>query len=273
MMQPQMIASLPIWLAGVLMLGSAIAGAIIVELLVRRVVSLELRTSHNAVASAMFSVVGTTYAVLLAFVAMLAWDGFNKAQSVTDTEASLVLNVYTLVDGLSGPAMASMRSDIVAYAEAVAHVEWPAQANGGVVPEDQPSLLDLTHVALHLRPSSIADGDLHTLLLNDLTQLSSVRRQRLLILRTPIPPIVWFVLLAGGGISIAFASFLGARSLLMQLAMTSVLAVSGALVLLLIVALSNPFRGDSRISAAPFEHALARMRSDLATAAAPTPLR
>lgn len=270
MMQPQMIASLPIWLAGLLMLGCAVAGAVTVELLVRRVVSLELRTSQNTVASAMFTVVGTTYAVLLAFVAMLAWDGFNKAQSVTDAEASLVLNVYTLVDGLNGPEMGRMRSDVVAYAEAVVHVEWPAQARGGGVAEDQPSLDDLTRVALHLRPSSIGDGDLHTLLLNDLTELSSVRRQRLLILRTPIPLIVWFVLLAGGGITVAFASFLGARSLIMQLAMTSVLAVSGALVLLLIVSLSNPFRGDSRISAEPFENALARMSADLA-ATPPSP--
>ena len=273
MMQPQMIASLPIWLAGLLMLGCAISGAVTVELLVRRVVSPELRTSHMTVASAMFSVVGTTYAVLLAFVAMLAWDGFNKAQSVTDTEASLVLNVYTLVDGLSGPEMGRMRSDIGAYAAAVVHVEWPAQARGGIVQEDQPSLVDLTRIALRLRPSSIADGDLHTLLLNDLAQLSSVRRERLLILRTPIPLIVWFVLLAGGGISIAFASFLGARSLLMQLAMTSVLAVSGALVLLLIVALSNPFRGGSGISAEPFEHALVRMSSDLAMGTPAAPLR
>ncbi len=45
----------------------------------------------------------------------------------------------------------------------------------------------------------------------------------------------------------------------MHLAMSSLLALSGALVLLLIVALSNPFRGDFRISAEPFERALAQM--------------
>ncbi len=50
--------------------------------------------SHTTAASAMFGVVGTTYAVLLAFVAMLAWEGFNHAQSVTDSEASLMLDIY-----------------------------------------------------------------------------------------------------------------------------------------------------------------------------------
>ena len=40
---------------------------------------------------------------MLAFVAMLAWEGFNTANAVTDTEASLTANIMLLVSGLSGP--------------------------------------------------------------------------------------------------------------------------------------------------------------------------
>jgi hypothetical protein len=39
---------------------------------------------------AIFSIIGVTYAVLLAFVAMLAWDGFNKAKAASHLEAVLV---------------------------------------------------------------------------------------------------------------------------------------------------------------------------------------
>ena len=259
-MEPETIASLPIWLAALLIIAVAISGAVLIELLVRRVVSADLRMSHTAVASAMFGVVGTTYAVLLAFVAMLAWEGFNHAQSVTDTEASLVLNVYEMIDGLSGPEMASMRADTIAYARSVVAVEWPAQAAGRIVPENEPSLDRITRTALHLGTNA-ASGDLHSLLLSDLAKLSSVRRERLLVQRTPIPLLVWFVLLAGGAISLAFSSFLGAPSLRMHLTMSSLLALSGALVLLLIVALSNPFRGDLAVTPEPFTRALAQMVS------------
>ncbi len=258
-MQPEMIASLPLWLAALLLVGGAIGGALLIELLVRRVISLDVRTSHNDVAAAMLGVVGTTYAVLLAFVAMLAWDGYNKAQSVTDTEASLVLNVYQLVDGLSGPDMVSMQSDIVAYAHAVVEVEWPAQAAGRLVTETQPSMARLMQTALHLRPGNFADSNLHTLLLGDLERLSSTRRERLLVHHTPLPTLVWFVLVAGGAISVVFASFLGAPSLGMHMALSSMLALSGALVLLLIVALSNPFRGDLAVSVDPFKRVLAQI--------------
>ncbi len=259
LMQSEMIAGLPIWAAGFLVIGAAVLGAVVIELAARRLVPLALRQDNVAVTSAMFTVVGTTYAVLLAFVAMLAWEGFNKAQEVTDTEASLVQTVLQLVDGLTGPEMAAMHADILGYADTVIHTEWPAQARGRPVAENEPHLDRLTATALHLRPANIADGNLHRLLLDDLTQLARSRRDRLLAERTPIPVIVWFVLLLGGGITVAFASFLGTPSQGLQLAMSSLLAASGGLVLLLIIALSNPFRGDFRVSVEPFERAVMHM--------------
>jgi hypothetical protein len=57
------------------------------------------------------------------------------------------------------------------------------------------------------------------------------------------------------GISVAFASLLGAP----KLAMSSLLAPSGALVLLVIVALSNPFKGDLAICDQPFQRVLTEM--------------
>ena len=44
--------------------------------------------------------------------------------------------------------------------------------------------------------------------------------------------------------------------------LAAVLATSGALVLILIIALSNPFRGDFRITdRVPFQHVLVRMEA------------
>ncbi len=209
--------------------------------------------------TAVFTVVGTTYAVLLAFVAMLALEDYDRARAVTDTEASLIQSVYQLVDGLTGPEMAGMRADIVAYAGTVVHTEWPEQAAGQDVPAAEPHLDRLTSTALHLRPTNIADGNLHTLLLSDLTSLGTARRERLLAASTAIPAILWVALLGGGGITVLFASFLGSTSLGLHLAMSSLLAVSGALVLLVILALSNPYRGDLRIPPRPFEQVIVAM--------------
>ncbi len=261
MRQVQTLASLPLWQVGLITICVAIGGAIAVELVMRRVIPHQLRLDHTPISAAVFTVTGTTYAVLLAFVAMLAWDGYNHAQAATDEEASLIQGVYQLVDGLTGSEMAGMRADIVAYAAEVVSTEWPAQAAGREVAGEEPQLDHLTTTALHLRPGNIADGNLHTLLLGDLTRLGSARRERLFAARTPIPAILWVVLVGGGSITVLFASFLGSSSLALHLVMSSLLALSGALVLLVILALSNPYRGDLRISPRPFEQVLAHMTS------------
>ena len=140
-------------------------------------------------------------------------------------------------------------------------VEWPAQAEGRMVDEDSIYLDGLNKMALALHPPRQTDGDLHSLLLQTIERLWDARQQRLLAAQTTIPDIVWFVVIVGGALTVAFGAFLGAPSLRMQLAMSAVLAASGALVLILIIALSNPFRGDFRVSTAPFEHVLSRMEA------------
>ena len=260
-MNPDMVYHYPIWAVGLLLVGAAMFGAALLELCARRLLGAELRQRHNDVAAAIFSIIGVTYAVLLAFVAMLAWDGYNTAKAASYAEAALIGNVYNLSAGFADPERTSIRNEIVGYARRVVTVEWPAQAEGRIVDQDSSYLSGLNKLALALHPSSEADGDLHMLLLQAIERLWDARQERLLAAQSTIPDIVWFVLVVGGALTVAFGSFLGAPSLRMQLAMSAVLAASGALVLIMIIALSNPFRGDFRVSTAPFEHVLSRMEA------------
>ena len=78
---------------------------------------------------------------------------------------------------------------------------------------------------------------------------------------TTVPAVVWIVTLMGGALTVAFASLLGVPSIGMHLAMSAVMAISGALVLIMIIALSNPFRGDFRVSTDPFDQVLAQVQA------------
>ena len=255
-MNPDMVYQYPIWAVGLLLVGAAVFGAVLLELSARRLLPIELRQRHNDVAAAILSIIGITYAVLLAFVAMLAWEGFNKAKAASYAEAAVIGDVYNLSAGFADPEKSMIRNTIYEYARRVVTVEWPAQAEGRMVDQDSIHLNGLNTMAIALHP----DGELHSLLLRATERLWDARQERLLAAQTTIPEIVWFVLISGGALTIAFGSFLGAPSLHMQLAMSAVLAASGALVLILIVALSNPFRGDFRVSTAPFDHVLWRMQ-------------
>jgi hypothetical protein len=260
-MQPGMVYQYPLWGVALLLVGLAALGAMLFELAVHQFLSIELRRRHNDAAAAIFSVIGVTFAVLLAFVAMLAWEGFNKAKAASYAEAASVMDVYNVSVGLAGPETSQMRDDIIGYLETLVRVEWPAQAEGRIVDRGSSSLEKLNRIAIGLKPSSVADGNLHAQLLQSLSRLHDARQQRLLAAETTIPAVVWIVTIVGGALTIAFSSFLGVPSLGMHLAMSAALAISGTLVLILIIALSNPFRGDFRVSTLPFDRVLARIEA------------
>src|SRR6267378_537879 len=162
-MQPGMVYEYPLWGVGLLLVGLAAVGAIVLDMAARQFLSLEFRRRHNDAAAAIFSVIGVTFAVLLAFVAMLAWEHFNKAKAASYAEAALVLDVYNVSVGFAGPEMVSMREGIIGYLEAVVRVEWPAQAEGRVVDRGRGYLEKLNRITIGLKPSSVADGNLHAM--------------------------------------------------------------------------------------------------------------
>jgi len=164
-MQPGMVYQYPLWWVALLLVGLAALGAVLFELAVHQFLSTELRRRHNDVAAAIFSVVGVTFAVLLAFVAMLAWEGFNKAKAAAYAEAATVLDVYNAALGLAGPKTSQMRDDIIGYLVTVVRVEWPAQAEGQIVDRGKAYLEKLNMFAIGLKPFSISDGNLHAQLL------------------------------------------------------------------------------------------------------------
>jgi hypothetical protein len=262
LMQPGMVYEYPLWGVGLLLAGAAALGAMLLGLAACRFLTFEFRHRHNDVAAAIFSVVGVTFAVLLAFVAMLAWQHFNEAKAASYAEAGCALDVYNASVGFADPEKSEMRDDILGYLEAVVEVEWPAQARGLTVDRGSAYLHQLNAVALGLKPSGVADGNRQALLLQSLTRLWDARQSRLLAADTTIPAVVWVVTVIGGVLTVSFASFLGVPSLPMHLAMSAALAVSGVLVLILIIALSNPFRGDFRVSTRPFDRVLARIEAN-----------
>jgi len=264
-MQPGMVYDFPLWWVALLLIGLAALGAVSLELVAHRFLSIEFRRRHNDVAAAIFSVIGITFAVLLAFVAMLAWDGFNKAKAAANAEAAFVLGVYNVSLGFADPEMSVMRDDIIGYLETMVRVEWPAQAEGQVVDSGRTYLEKLNRSAIGLKPAGVADGNLQAQLLRSLNRLWDARGQRLLASETTIPAVVRIVTLAGGGLTIAFGAFLGVPSLGMHLAMSAMLAISGTLVLILSIALSNPFRGDFRVWTLPFDRVLAQIQASTVT--------
>jgi hypothetical protein len=115
--------------------------------------------------------------------------------------------------------------------------------------------------AVLVRPASPGEAAYHAALIAALARLQEARAVRQATAANQVPSIVWTVVLLGGVLTVAAGSFLGAPSLAMHMAMSATLAASGALVVVLIVALSQPYRGDFRIPTTPYQRALSHLNA------------
>ena len=140
-----------------------------------------------------------------------------------------------------------MRADLRAYLQHVITVEWPDQIAGRTVPATEPLLDHLDQTVFGLTLNGAGEANIQRFLISALTDVATARRDRRLATNGTIPDLVWVVLLAGGGLMVAFSFVLGGPTPELHLLMTAALVASGVLVLLLIVGLSSPFHGHVTI--------------------------
>jgi Protein of unknown function (DUF4239) len=251
-MRPEIVYEYPTWLVATGIVLATAAASMLVQAAIHRFASMSFRARQNDTVAAIFAIIGVTYAVLLAFVAMLTWEGFNKARAATFEEAGALVELHRLSFGLPGPVSDALRADLASYARNVVRVEFPAQARGAVDMSSERWLRDLHALVGAWRPDAPGEAAVAAQFLVELGSLGAARQGRLLASEATVPAVVWAVVLAGGALMIVFSALLGAASYALHLALTGALGASGALVLVLIVTLNNPFRSDFRISPAAF---------------------
>ena len=156
LMRVDMVYHYPIWAVSFLVVGLSVLGAVLVELVARRILPLDARRQNNDVAAAMFSVIGVTFAVLLAFVAMLTFEGYSNAKVTAANEAAACLDVASAVAGLPEPARSSARHGLASYLSDVIEGEWPAQAAGHPENSAAGPLRELNAIAAGFRPGGAA---------------------------------------------------------------------------------------------------------------------
>src|SRR5215469_5064396 len=94
----------PLWLAALLVVGFGTAISMCGPSLVRHYVTLDKLTSNNEIAGFKYTAVATLYAVLLAFVIIVAWEKFTAAQTDVVDEAGAAVAVYRLSPALGNQA-------------------------------------------------------------------------------------------------------------------------------------------------------------------------
>jgi hypothetical protein len=233
------VQSLIILLASVVL---ALAGM----MLVRRSAKPSLLEPHNDVAGAAYQTLGTVYAILLAFVCVLAWQRFDTAGTEAYHEANTVTSLHEMAQSFSAPGRAQIDGGLLRYTQLVVDDEWERMASGEQSLATDRSLGDLWQRYREL-PTADRQEPEYAQSLSQMTVLEDTRGVRLQTASGQIPRVLWVVLVAGAVVAIAFSYLFGVKNLWAQTLITVALTLAIAGVLVLTYVLDDPYRGAVRV--------------------------
>jgi hypothetical protein len=204
------------------------------------------------------------FAVILAFVIFIAFQGFNDARKNADQEAAATRRLFKESDLLAGLVRPQIQANLVCYARGVVHLDWPAMRDGGSSGDvdDTAALLDDQLQIVH---SSGETGPAIDAIFADAAARDQSRADRVAEAEDEIPGPVWIVLVLGAiGVLTYVILFADPEerfvSQAVMVASVTVVIVGG---LILVWFLSHPFRDQmGSVKPSAMERTLTELQTD-----------
>jgi hypothetical protein len=216
---------------------------------------------HNDVAGFIFATVGVTYAVLLSFIVIVTWQNFDEAHKNVAREANYIVSLYHDTQPLPPAFRSELKGNLVTYVDAIIEDEWPIMIKGEQSAAAEQAQDAIWKLYSRYLPTSETQKIFFAESVDKLNEACELRRARLLEAHLAIHPVIYFVLIAGGLITIAFTLFFGTKNFGPQIIMTSLLAAMIGIALSTIIILDFPFTGDVSVTADVFKAVLATLLS------------
>jgi hypothetical protein len=239
----------------------SVSFAIVGVLLGRRVLHKQVAAFHNEVVISLFATASVVYAVLLGFLVVVVWEGYDSAHRNVAEEAATLIPLYRLTFGMQGPHGAGSRYLIREYAHAVIDDEWPTMGhlNAGSM-RARRDIGALDRQFSRLTPAQkLADAQVDTEFLRTKSLIIADRNRRLLEAGDSIPWVMWLGAVGGGVIVMVMSFFIYMEQAWPHVLMASLVGSLIGLLLFIMVVLSQPFEGPLALGPEHFQTALAVM--------------
>jgi hypothetical protein len=212
---------------------------------------------HNDVAGFIFATLGVTYAVLLSFIVIITWQNFDEAYKNTTREADYIVALYHDTWPLPAAFRSELKGNLVTYVRTIIEDEWPIMTKGEQSAKAQQAQDAIWDLYGRYWPKTETQKIFFVESVEKLNEACELRRARLLEAHLAIHPVIYFVLIVGGLITIFFTVFFGTENFVLQIIMTSLLAAMIGMALSTVIILDFPFAGDISVKADIFQEVLA----------------
>jgi hypothetical protein len=240
------IYDIPNWLLGLLtvmlFVAIGIGGLVLTRGWVRRLHKVD--HSHNDIVSFYLAAVTVFYGITLGLLAVATWTTYSDAQGKVDHEAAALAALYRDIGGYPDPARTILQNDLRAYARAVIDGGWPLQRRGIVLNNASPVLNDIREHLMAFEPGTERQKIVAEEAYRAYNELTESRQARHNSVNAGMPAALWTLLIVGALICIAVTWCFHTVSFSMHVWMTTLLSGLLGLMLYLVAALDNPYRGD-----------------------------
>jgi hypothetical protein len=235
--------------------------ALLFKMVVDRLWTREHRRTHNDLIGWQLSILGTTYAVIVGFMLYAVWNNFGLAEVNADTEANALVNVYRLADGLPAEQREQIKEAARDYAAAVIDKDWVQMAHGyeGTLASHDADR-KMWSILMSVKGASGTELTAEDHALYELSAVAEHRRLRQLQSVSRLPGVLWFVLIAGGSLSIMSSCMFGAESTWLHGLQVFAFSFLIALALVAIADIDRPYQGSVHVSDTPFRRAQVNMQ-------------
>lgn len=251
---------IPTYLLGAIMVVLSVIFSTTGLILVRKVVPVHQTKLHNDIAGFIFTALGVIYAVLVAFMVVISWQNFDATTTRLEREANIYADLYRDSTGISATFHDRAGKALGEYVKSVVKDEWPMMSKG----LESQKTHDLLHKVWDVYISYTPKGEREKIFFEEsvrkLNEANELRRQRIVDSGTGIHPVLWFVLIACGLITVAFTFFFGTENFFYQTIMTGLLSSLIALVLFTVMVFDYPFTGDISVPSEAFKMILGSLK-------------
>jgi hypothetical protein len=235
------------WLAALIIVVVAALSAVAM-LVVRRRAPAGTVFEDPIPAGAVYTVAGTAYMVIVAFVFFIAFESYGGAKAAAEEEATATLAMFHAAGPFEPVARAELEEQAICYARDVISHGWPAMRRGG----GGSPVVDARVVALEQAAEELPVNDAkqavafeHWFALNE--ERRHGRQGRIGEAGGLVPSIVWLILIIGAVVAIASVCFFAdpRERAITQAGMIAAVAVIVASGLVLVRFLDKPYEDTS----------------------------